>query len=191
MTYATASDGVGWQKIWSFAGGSGPVSVWRPTLYGHCSLGDVMSQHITQPPPGASFVRMTVAVSPISFIWKIAEESVGGINYWEPICPGDSIPLGHVGVQAPEVSKEILPPLDSACCVPASFASMEPGRTGVTTQLWTDQGTNGMDNTQWQRKNLATFYALDRGCSGRYSAPCYNIPQARCQPQPLSGKMRF
>jgi len=154
--------GVQWHKIWSYHGGSGGITVFRPSKPGYCSLGDIIVKQKTSTIPAgtkASFLANGVGAAPKGFEWKVAENQAGGINYFEPVCPEGFIALGHVGVQSPESSKTNYPPNDSVCCAPSTMGTLTTGTNGYTDKLWSDPGTGGMDNGQFKRLGLETFVA--------------------------------
>jgi len=166
---------VDWSLIWKYGGGANGVSVWRPSKKGFCSLGDVIvMQNVATIPTGtaASFIADAVGKEPDDFTWKVAENQAGGINFWEPVCAAGFVTVGHVGVQAPETTKNQKPPNTSVCCVPEGLATAYKNTDGVTKRLWSDGGTGGMDNCEWKRKGLETFVADGTNCKSRFSPPC-------------------
>lgn len=165
----------GFTHIYSYNGGSGPLSVFRPAKGGFCSLGDIIiQQDITDAPAGtkASFVPASVGQAPTDFTWIGAENQAGGVNWWEPVCGTGFVAAGHVAVAAPESSQDQKPPSSSACCVPSNMVCEYQNADGVDDSIWNDPGTGGMDNCQWERKGLHTFVADISNCKYRFSPPC-------------------
>jgi len=151
--------------------------VWRPERKSYCSLGDVIvKENVDTIPPdtAADFVGANVGRPPTDFEWIAAENQATGINWWKPLCETGYISLGDVGINKPETTKNVKPPVTAACCVPEPFGVAYSNGDGAKEKIWSDGGTGGMDNCQHRRKGLHTFIADISNCAGRFSPPCTN-----------------
>ncbi len=117
------------------------ISTHRPKGPGGQSVGDIAVGHYSSPAtaPTVKAVKSDALSHPNSFR-KIWDDSGSGASwdgsFWEPICPGNYVPLGHVSVRS-----HSRPSITDVVCVKRDYVVV-----GRWQYVWNDRGSGADDD---------------------------------------------
>ncbi len=153
----TVFEGTDSDLIWrdSGSGARNDLSVHRPKGSGGYPVGDIALNNYGK--PGVSHIIKAVKTGalafPISFR-KIWDDSGSGASwdgsFWEPICPGNYVPLGHVSVRS-----HGRPSVTDVVCVKSDYVVV-----GNWQYVWNDRGSGAHDD-------VTVYRAVARDANGQ------------------------